>query len=88
MPSLEALCCGVPVVAPASGIFPELEKTTQAVKLFNPGDAADLAGALREVADDRASWFERGKAASRVIRERYSSEAAVRALEEAFEEAR
>ena len=46
---LEALANGVPVVEPKHGAFPELIEATGGGVLVNPGDAADLAGALEQL---------------------------------------
>ena len=43
---LEALAAGVPVVQPASGVFPELLEMTDGGVLFEPNDASALAKAL------------------------------------------
>lgn len=44
--ALEALATGVPVVQPASGVFPELLEMTGGGLLFEPNDVEALAGAL------------------------------------------
>ncbi len=61
---LEALASGVPVVQPRHGSFPELIEATGGGLLVNPGDAADLAGALRRLLDnpsERATLAQRGQ---------------------------
>lgn len=50
---LEALACGVPVVQPRNGAFPELIEATGGGLLFEPGDPAALAEALTKVLADR-----------------------------------
>jgi glycosyltransferase involved in cell wall biosynthesis len=47
---VEALACGVPVVAPAAGGPVEIV-SERAGRLYSPGDAAGAAGAIREVLD-------------------------------------
>lgn len=47
---LEAVAAGVPVIAPASGVFPEMFGLLGAGRLFPPGDAEALAAALAAVA--------------------------------------
>jgi glycosyltransferase involved in cell wall biosynthesis len=49
---LEALACGVPVVQPRHGSFPELIETTGGGLLFEPGDADALAGGIAKLMDD------------------------------------
>ena len=85
MSSLEALCCGIPVVAPTSGIFPELAKKTGAVLLFDPGDSSGLAQNLQRACRERDQWTQQGRRASQVIRDHYCMEAAVDAVLEGLE---
>jgi len=49
---LEALACGVPVVEPARGVFPELAKKTGGVLLYEDDDANALADSLEKVLVD------------------------------------
>jgi len=52
---LEAMACGVPVVQPRHGSFPELIEATGGGVLYDPGDGGDaLAIALAELMDDPA----------------------------------
>lgn len=63
---LEALANGVPVVQPRHGSFPELIEMTGGGLLVNPEDPADLARALRQLAENREQLRmlgEKGKAA-------------------------
>lgn len=61
---LEALACGIPLLAPADGAFPDLA-ALGGVGLFRPGDAADLARALAVVlADPAASRASAARAAA------------------------
>ena len=50
--AMEALAAGVPVVASRIGGFPDYVKHEQNGLLFKPGDAADLARALRRLTDE------------------------------------
>lgn len=50
--ALEALACGVPVVVPDAGVFPELIELTAGGLLFRQGDADSLAEALSRLLDD------------------------------------
>lgn len=52
LPVLEAMACGVPVVQPKLGGFPEILATTSGGLLFHPGSAADLAQGIRSVLMD------------------------------------
>jgi glycosyltransferase involved in cell wall biosynthesis len=46
---LEAMACGVPVVQPRRGGFPEIQANTSGGILFEPGDAQGLADGIRSV---------------------------------------
>ncbi len=68
---LEALACGVPVVQPRHGSFPELIEATGGGLLVNPGDPADLAAALTRLLDnpaERANLAQKGRQA---VQERF-----------------
>ena len=58
---LEAMACGIPVVQPRSGAFPELIAASRAGVLCEPGDAASLADALERVLLDPALARELGR---------------------------
>jgi glycosyltransferase involved in cell wall biosynthesis len=49
LPVLEAMACGVPVVQPRRGGFPEIQANTSGGILFEPGDAQGLADGIRSV---------------------------------------
>jgi glycosyltransferase involved in cell wall biosynthesis len=49
LPVLEAMACGVPVVQPRCGGFPEILANTSGGVLFAPGDAQGLANGIRSV---------------------------------------
>ena len=46
---LEALAAGVPVVEPATGVFPELLEMTGGGLIYEPNNAAKLAAALESL---------------------------------------
>jgi glycosyltransferase involved in cell wall biosynthesis len=52
MAMMEAIAAGVPVVAPDSGIYPEMFGLLQGGALFAPGDVNALADGLAQVQDD------------------------------------
>jgi len=65
---LESLSCGVPVVQPAHGAFPEMLTRLQGGELFSPGDHAQHAEKLSELLqqpEKRAAMGQRGRAAVR-----------------------
>jgi glycosyltransferase involved in cell wall biosynthesis len=49
LPVLEAMACGVPVVQPRCGGFPEILANTSGGVLFAPGDTQGLADGIRSV---------------------------------------
>jgi glycosyltransferase involved in cell wall biosynthesis len=70
---LEALACGVPVVEPRHGAFPEMIEKTGGGVLFDPGDIGDLAARLLELAKDPARRRELGRRGSENVRRHYSA---------------
>jgi len=70
---LEALACGVPVVEPNHGAFPETIEKTGGGVLFAPGDVSDLAAKLLELARDPARRRELGQSGSEAVRRHYSA---------------
>ncbi len=78
--ALEAMACGVPVVQPAHGAFPELIERTQGGRLFMPGDTDDLVRVLREVLTDATLRASLGKAGQQQVHERHSAIAMARAV--------
>ncbi len=83
MAVMEAMACGVPVVVPDMGVFPELLSLTNGGLTFKSGDAASLAAAIAQVVDDPASAAAMGRSAAEGIARHYSAEQmAERVLEE------
>ena len=79
---LEAMACGVPVVQPRHGAFPEILERTGGGILFEPGDVTRLADALATIRQesDRAEQMRRQAAYG--VRKHYSiGRMADRALE-------
>jgi len=75
---LESLACGVAVVQPAHGSFPEMLERTGGGLLFEPGSASELAGALRSLMDDPARRAALGAAGRRAVAERCSDDVMAR----------
>lgn len=71
---LEALACGVPVVQPHHGAFPELIAATGGGLLFEPGSESALAAALDDLADDDAERVRLGRAGQQNVIERHSDQ--------------
>lgn len=73
---MEALAAGLPVVAPNTGVFPELLAGSEAGALCPTGDPGAIAEALRALAKDPAEAARRGRLGAALIAERYGVEAA------------
>lgn len=83
---IEAMACGVPVVQPAHGSFPELVGETGAGLLFPPGDVPTLTSALARLLGDpirRREFGDKGRAAAR---DRFSAERMAEETWRVFEE--
>jgi len=72
---IEALACGVPVVQPRHGAFPEVLAKTGGGLLCDPNNPAALAAALRELLRDSARARQFGEAGRQVVRAEFSVEA-------------
>lgn len=72
---LEAWACGVPVVQPAHGSFPELLQATSGGVLVPPGDTTALAEQIALLLRNTAERHRMGQAARQVVREKFSSQA-------------
>ena len=57
-PPLEAMACGCPVACSNAGALPEV--VGDAARLFDPGDPAEIAAAVRDVLDTPDDWSRRG----------------------------
>ena len=79
---LEAMACGVPVVAPRRGTYTEMLERTGGGVLVEPENLAGLEETLLRLAGDRALLTELGKHAAEGVREYYSTgEMTTRALD-------
>ena len=79
---IEAMACGVPVVAPRRGTYTELLERTGGGVLVDPGDAEGLEQALAALVADPARRAELGRRAAEGVRAHYSTdEMAARALD-------
>jgi glycosyltransferase involved in cell wall biosynthesis len=81
---MEALACGVPVVATAVGGSPEILTDWMSRLLAEPGNADDLAGHLLDVLDWRNSDSELGPRCRQAAEERLSLDDEVDLIEEAM----
>jgi glycosyltransferase involved in cell wall biosynthesis len=82
LPVLEAMACGVPVVQPAHGSFPEILERTGGGVLVAPDDAEALAKGIEELIDDGERRRELGRAGARGVRAHHGvDEVAAQTLE-------
>lgn len=71
--ALEAMACGIPVVLPEHGAFPEYVADTEGGLLHVPKDPADLADKLRTLLTDPAWADEMGRRGWRAIVDRFTA---------------
>jgi glycosyltransferase involved in cell wall biosynthesis len=74
LPSLEAMACGVPVVLPAHGSFPEMVADTGGGVLCDANNPADLAAKIVALLDnpDRAARL--GQSGRQAVYDRYHAD--------------
>lgn len=75
---LESLACGVPVVLPDHGAFPEMIAATGGGLLHEPNSAEDLAARLAELMDEPGRAAALGAAGRRAVLEHFSADAMAR----------
>ena len=79
---LEAMACGVPVVSPRHGAFPEMLDRTGGGLLFEPNDPSGLADQVLALANDPMRAAELGRRGAEGVRRHYTvGRMAERALE-------
>lgn len=82
---LEAMACGLPVVAPNHGPFPELIEASKGGILFEKGDVNSLASALSTMLRDPARGKAAGEAGRKWVEEEGSRRKMAEATAEVFE---
>ncbi|MGH7721831.1 MAG: glycosyltransferase family 4 protein [Candidatus Dormibacteria bacterium] len=87
IPALQAMFCGVPLVATTAGALPEVAgRNGETALLVRPGDAAALAQAIGRLLDDAPLRRRLSQAALDRSRRRYSWEATARATADVYRE--
>ena len=81
---LEALANGVPAVQPRHGAFPEILEATGGGRLFEPGNADDLARVLAELVRDPAEAARLGAAGAAGVRRHYGLPRMADAMERVY----
>jgi len=71
---LEAMACGLPVVSPRHGAFPEVLEKTGGGLLFEPNDPASLADRLLELLRNPAAAVEMGRRGAAGVRRHYGAD--------------
>jgi glycosyltransferase involved in cell wall biosynthesis len=85
---LEAMACGVPVVQPNHGAFPEMIAATGGGVLAASESGADIADALYDLWRDPAKAAELGRRGAEGVRAHYTADHMARAVLAAYEHAR
>lgn len=85
--ALEALACGVPVIASDAGGLPEVVKPGETGILAPVGDLDSMAGAAIELLRDPARWARMSAAAAADARSRFSQDEVVSQYEALYREA-
>lgn len=71
--AMEAMACGVPVVLPRHGAFPEIIEATAGGVLHTAGDEAELVAALERLADDHEARRAMGIRGAGAVREHFAA---------------
>ena len=82
---LEAMGCGVPVVATTVGAFPELVCDGENGKLIDPGNVAQMAGAVERYINDPAMSVNHGQNALAHVHKYFPIEREARQILEVYE---
>ncbi|MGH2791119.1 MAG: glycosyltransferase family 4 protein [Actinomycetota bacterium] len=87
LPAIEAMACGLPVVATTGGALPEVVgRDGDTAVLVPPGDAAELAVAIGRLLDDEGLRARIGDAGRRRVLQKFTWRAAARATVERYRE--
>jgi glycosyltransferase involved in cell wall biosynthesis len=84
LPAAEAMACGTPVIATTGGALPEV--VGDAGMLVPPANADALAGAIRQLLNDRQAQQQMSEAGKKRVREQFNWEQAARKTLEVYQE--
>ena len=85
LPAIEAMACGVPLVATTGGALPEVVGDDgETALLVTPDDPEALAGAIRRIFDDRELAGRLGEGGRRRVLGRFTWEATARGTAEQY----
>jgi glycosyltransferase involved in cell wall biosynthesis len=85
LPAIEAMACGVPLVATTGGALPEVVGSDgETALLVEPDDGEALAGAIRRIMDDDALAARLGQGGRRRVLGRFTWEATARGTAEQY----
>lgn len=71
--AMEAMACGVPVILPRHGAFPELVEATEGGVLHTAGDEVELVAALERLADHHEERVAMGARGAKGVREYFAA---------------
>ena len=84
--AMEAAACGVPFVAPAKGVFPELADKSGAGVLYEPNNPVRLAETLRPLLTDPKTLHQLGQRGRQAIEQVYSIDNTVEQMVKLFKQ--
>jgi glycosyltransferase involved in cell wall biosynthesis len=84
MAVMEAMASGIPVLAPSSGVYPELTDSGKCGLLYAPRDTGSLVRGIARLMDSPSEADAMGAAASKRIAGRYSLAAMIDGIEAAY----
>lgn len=83
---IESLACGVPLVQPALGAFPEIIEATRGGVTYTPNKSMALAKKLQEVLSNPDQLIEMSKAGRKSIEEHFNSRKLIKKMMNVYEQ--
>ncbi|MDI6740206.1 MAG: glycosyltransferase family 4 protein [Candidatus Edwardsbacteria bacterium] len=84
--AIEAMACGLPVIATTAGGLPEIVSDGETGRLVPPGDPAALADAMGQLINDRGQAMNMGRAARADTEQRFSLDQWIQRFEDLHRE--